>query len=58
MIKEFFEKKIQYDPHGLFRSKWSDHYMREIMPEFDFPPLTEVKEMESPAEEYQLNIVR
>ena len=58
MIKEFFEKKIQYDPHGLFRSKWSDHYMREIMPEFDFPPLTEVKEMKSPAEEYQLNIVR
>ena len=39
---EFFEKKKQYDPHGLFRSKWSDHYMREIMPDFDFPPLTEV----------------
>ena len=58
MIKEFFEKKKQYDPHGLFRSKWCDHYMRELLPELEFAPLDDIKEVESPALEYQLNIVR
>ena len=36
-IIQFFEKKKIYDPHGLFRSKWSDHYMKEIFPKFEFP---------------------
>ena len=58
MITEFFEKKKQYDPYGLFRSKWCDHYMRELLPEVEFLPLDNFKEMESCPEQYILNIVR
>eukprot|EP00091_Calanus_sinicus_P021103 TRINITY_DN6089_c0_g1_i1.p1 TRINITY_DN6089_c0_g1~~TRINITY_DN6089_c0_g1_i1.p1 ORF type:complete len:258 (-),score=61.39 TRINITY_DN6089_c0_g1_i1:10-783(-) len=34
MIQEFFEKKIQYDPHGMFSSDWSNDYMNQIIPDF------------------------
>jgi len=27
MIREFFEKKMLYDPHGMFSSDWSQDYM-------------------------------
>ena len=61
MIIQFFEKKKIYDPHGLFRSKWSDHYMKQIFPQFVFPPYTEnedKKRGDSSDEDFQLPIVR
>merc|ERR1719192_2125477 len=57
MIIQFFEKKKTYDPHGLFRSKWSDHYMKQIFPEFVFPPYKEnedKKRGDSSDEDFQL----
>ena len=61
MIIQFFEKKKIYDPHGLFRSKWSDHYMKQIFPQFVFPPYTEnedKKRGDSSDEDFQLPRVR
>ena len=61
MIIQFFEKKKTYDPHGLFRSKWSDHYMKQIFPEFVFPPYKEnedKKRGDSSDEDFQLPRVR
>ena len=61
MIIQFFEKKKIYDPHGLFRSKWSDHYMKQIFPEFVFPPYKEnedKKRGDSSDEDFQLPRVR
>ena len=61
MIIQFFEKKKTYDPHGLFRSKWSDHYMKQIFPEFVFPPYKENEEGkrgDSSDEDFQLPRVR
>ena len=61
MIIQFFEKKKIYDPHGLFRSKWSDHYMKQIFPEFVFPPYTEnenKKREDTSDEDFQLPRVR
>ena len=61
MIIQFFEKKKIYDPHGLFRSKWSYHYMKQIFPQFVFPPYIEnedKKRGDSSDEDFQLPIVR
>ena len=60
-ISNFFEKKIQYDPHGLFRSKWSDHYMRQILPDFISSPLSDpcdnVDDQNSGKEHFELQTV-
>ena len=35
MIKRFFEKKIQFDPHGMFSSSWSQNYLSQVLPDFE-----------------------
>ena len=60
-ISEFFQKKIQYDPHGVFRSKWSDHYMKDILPDVAFSPLEVGKRGETgntSGDPFNLQIVR
>ena len=38
-IEEFFQKKNKYDPHKLFSSAWSEHYMPLVLPSQEWAPL-------------------
>jgi len=38
-IEEFFQKKVDYDPHKLFSSSWSEHYMGLVLPSHEWKPL-------------------
>ena len=50
-IQEFFQKKLQYDPHNMFSSAWSKKYMKKLFPNLQS---TSSKAYQNPMEDTDL----